>query len=153
MSLSRLVYFSTSTLITKRNVAAELKHILTASIRNNARLGITGGLLFNRKYFVQVLEGDRTGLSDTFTRICLDPRHTDVVLVESRVVSNRIFGAWSMGFAGRTDLFEQPSGRFFADGIFDPRPMTGDQLVDFTHEMVLQESKMVSGPVSSFIEV
>lgn len=152
MSLLRLVYFSTNVTAVGPAVAANLKQILNASIRNNAAAGITGGLMFNRNYFVQVLEGERSGLLRTFTRISVDARHQDVVLLEQKPVNKRIFGSWSMGFAGRTDLFNQMLERFCSSGKFDPRDMTGDQLTDFTFEMVSKESGFVSAPSTQLIE-
>ena len=153
MQLLRLVYFSTNTVAGSGAVAANLKQILKSSIRNNLAAGITGGLLFNRNYFVQVLEGERSDLLRVFTRISVDPRHEDVVLVEQRPVNSRIFGAWSMGFAGRTKLFDQMVVRFCPLEKFDPRAMTSDQLTDFTLEMVTKENGIVSAPASVLVAI
>jgi Sensors of blue-light using FAD len=152
MSLERLVYFSTNVPVRGDAVAASLKRILNSSIRNNVAAGITGGLLFNRNYFVQVLEGERSGLSPIFTHISVDPRHQDVVLVDQKPVNRRVFGAWSMGFAGRTELFDQMLDRFCPSGRFDPRDMTADQLTAFTLELVSKENGMVSAPHSELVK-
>ncbi len=58
-----------------------------------------------------------------------------------------------MGFAGRTDLFDQMLERFCPSGKFDPRDMTGAQLTDFTFEMVSKESSFVSAPSKQFVEI
>ena len=50
MELCRLVYYSTSN-ISKKNVAADLKQILASAIRSNSECGLTGVLVFNRQYF------------------------------------------------------------------------------------------------------
>jgi len=152
MSLQRLVYFSTNALVGGDAIAANLKRILNSSIRNNVAAGITGGLLFNRNYFVQVLEGERSGLLRIFTHISVDPRHKDVVLVDQKPVNRRVFGAWSMGFAGRTELFDQMLARFCPSGKFDPRDMTADRLTAFTLEMVSNESGMVSAPHDELVK-
>jgi hypothetical protein len=153
MPLFRIVYFSTNILAGGNEVAAKLKQILNTSIRNNVSAGITGGLLFSRNYFVQVLEGGRADLLKTFTSISGDPRHQDVVLVEHKPTSMRVFGAWSMGFAGRTELFDRMLERFCPSGKFDPRDMTGDQLTAFVLEMVSQESGFISSPKSALVEI
>lgn len=153
MPLLRLVYFSTNILVGGNAVAADLKQILKSSIRNNSAAGITGGLLFNRNYFVQVLEGELSDLLRIFTRITLDQRHQDVVLVEQKPTSRRVFGAWSMGFAGKTELFDKVLRRFSPSGKFDPREMTADQLAAFVFEMVSQENGFVSGPREEVVEI
>jgi hypothetical protein len=153
MPLLRLVYFSTNKIVSGPAVAADLKHILNSSIRRNAHAGITGGLLFNRKYFVQVLEGEPSDLLKTFTRITVDQRHEDVVLVEQKPVSRRLFGAWSMGFAGKTELFDSLVGRFCPSREFDPRMMAADQLATFVFEMVSRENGFISGSEPEVVEV
>jgi len=153
MSLHRLVYFSTNVIADGDAVAANLKQVLKSSIRNNVAAGITGGLLFNRNYYVQVLEGERPELLRIFTRISVDPRHRDVVFVERKPVNRRIFGAWSMGFAGRTDLFNQMLERFCPSGKFDPREMTADQLTAFVLEMVSHEKGFISTSISELVEI
>jgi hypothetical protein len=149
MPILRLLYFSTNTIAGGGAVAANLKQILESSIRNNSAADITGGLLFNRNYFVQILEGDKSNLLNVFTRISVDPRHQDLVLVEQKPIARRLFGAWSMGFAGKTDLFDQMLKRYCPAGYFDPREITADQLIDFTLAMVKRENGMVSGSGST----
>jgi hypothetical protein len=70
MQLCRLVYFSKYNINTRGNdVTSDLKQILAISIRNNSDRGITGGLVFNRKFFVQALEGEHAVVTQTFARI------------------------------------------------------------------------------------
>ena len=58
MPLFRLVYFSKYNINTRgSDLTSDLKQILACAIRNNSDRGITGGLVFNRKFFVQALEG------------------------------------------------------------------------------------------------
>ena len=153
MSLLRLVYFSSNIIAGGQSVAGNLKDILNSSIRNNDGSGITGGLIFNRNYFVQVLEGERLDLLKTFTRISVDARHQDVVLVEQSTLNKRVFGAWSMGFAGRTELFDKLLKRYCPSGKFDPRDMTADQLTALVLELVSRETGIVSGPSSKLVEI
>jgi hypothetical protein len=145
MQLSRLVYFSRNTILsTGAALAADLKQILTSAIRNNSEHGVTGGLVFNRNYFMQVLEGERGVVSESFARISEDPRHKRVVLVEVKPVSERMFGAWSMGFAGKTELFDTLCAKFGTAGKFDPANMTGADLIGFILELVSAENNVAS---------
>ena len=46
-----------------------MREILSASQRNNSRDGITGFLIFDKTWFVQILEGERAQVTETYTRI------------------------------------------------------------------------------------
>ncbi len=81
-------------------VAADIRGILAASRRNNARDGITGGLLFSQGCFAQVLEGPLDALERTFERIQCDERHSDVTVLQSGPITARDFPDWSMAFTG-----------------------------------------------------
>jgi len=152
-NISRIIYFSTNNIGGGDEVAATLKQILSSSIRNNVAAGITGGLMFNRNYFVQVLEGEHSSLLNTFTRIRADTRHQEIVLVEQKPVNDRFFGAWSMGFAGKTELFNQVLERFSPSGKFVPRDMAGEQLLAFVLEMVSKENGFVSSTRLGLVEI
>jgi Sensors of blue-light using FAD len=145
MHLSRLVYYSTNVMMLRGEaLAADLKQILTSAIRNNSERGVAGGLVFNRNHFLQVLEGDRATVTELFAHISEDPRHRHVVLVEVKPVSERLFGAWSMGYAGKTELFDELYARFGVSSKFDPASMSGDELVAFILELVSMEETAVS---------
>lgn len=78
----------------------EVHNILDKSRKNNAKVSITGALLFNAGCFAQVLEGPLQQVEQTFERIQRDMRHEDVSVLESGYVPNREFPEWSMAFAG-----------------------------------------------------
>ena|ERR1700712_4777180 len=72
--------------------------ILHASRRNNARVDVTGCLLFSGRCFAQVLEGDEAVVTKLAARIGADPRHNDVrFLFEGRRME-REYSDWSMGY-------------------------------------------------------
>ncbi len=98
--LFRLGYYSTN-LIKKSTDPrhSELRKIILAAGATNRNLRITGGLMFNRDYFGQVLEGDRSSVSELFCRIAKDQRHCSIVIVEASAVDQRMFDRWSMGLA------------------------------------------------------
>lgn len=75
-----------------------LDDILTASRRNNARLDITGLLLFIDGGFLQILEGEERAVRELYSRIAADPRHSNLRLMLDRGVPARAFADWSMGF-------------------------------------------------------
>jgi len=68
---------------------------------NNVRDEITGILCQQHGSFLQVLEGPRVTVEDTFIRIVTDPRHQALSLLSRRLLTRREFGEWAM--AGLTD--------------------------------------------------
>ena len=103
----RLVYTSRNLLEGgEEEQKAAIAGLLAVSKRNNARVGVTGALLFNGGSFAQVLEGSRAAVEATFERIQRDPRHSDVAVLQCESVPSRGFPNWSMGFVG-----DSPRGR------------------------------------------
>jgi hypothetical protein len=144
MPLCRLVYYSKYNMISQSGVANDLKQIVATAIRSNSVKGITGGLIFNRRFFAQVLEGDHAAVTQTFVRINRDPRHSEIVLATMGPTSDRLFGAWSMGYAGKSELFEALCGKFGLADSFDPTRMSGSDLTAFILTLVTQEQNVIS---------
>ena len=139
MPLTRLVYYSTNKLPAAGNISVHLKQILGSAIKNNRHVGVTGGLVFTRNYFMQVLEGERAALTKLFVTISTDPRHEHVELVEWKTAGARFFGAWSMGYAATPQLARDLWSTFNIRGSFDPKKLTGDQLSQLVLELVSKE--------------
>lgn len=85
----------------------DLRDIMQKSETNNQRDGITGMLCYGDFVFLQILEGDRTTLSNTFHRISQDPRHHTPELIECGPIESRIFGVWSMKTVNLSELKSQ----------------------------------------------
>jgi len=112
-----LVYASRSrTKLTLENV---LQIRRDASRRNHGQ-GITGFLVAGNDMFLQLLEGERTAVSDTYKRIASDPRHHDVTLLGAAAIPARSFSEWTMGHAMATEARRDVITRFFAADTFDP---------------------------------
>jgi len=145
MDLYRLVYCSNFALkSTGTALAADLKGVLGSSIVHNQADAISGGLVFSRNHFVQVLEGSQTAVESTFGRIKLDPRHTGVTQIEAKPINDRMFGAWSMGYAGNAALFDKVSKGVTASGVIDPSLIDVEDLVLSVHQLVKSEMLMAS---------
>jgi hypothetical protein len=91
----RLVYRSHSRIADADRVS-ELGEIFTTARTNNKRLGVTGALVVTGDAFAQTLEGDEAVVRELYQRICADPRHDDVDLLEDETVGERTFGRWAM---------------------------------------------------------
>lgn len=111
-----LVYVSDATIAVNDAV---LKEILDVSRANNAKLSITGMLLYHKDTFFQALEGDEQEVNKLYEKIKKDKRHERVVTMFTQKSTRRIFNEWSMGHAAiSADELESVEGLndFFSDG-------------------------------------
>lgn len=83
-------------------ISPECEAILASSLRNNARTGITGFLHAEPGIFVQYIEGPERFLWALYDTLLADPRHTEVTLLGTAPIRERLFPEWRMGFAGPT---------------------------------------------------
>ena len=91
---------------TKSMSQDDLEGILRTSRENNARLGITGMLLYGNNTFVQILEGEVKAVNELIDRIKRDTRHTDFQVLKKKTIDRREYADWSMDF-------KQVSGKEF----------------------------------------
>ena len=146
--LFRLCYYSTNLIKRSANLHdSELRKIVTAAGRNNRTLQITGGLMFNREYFGQVLEGGRSSVSELFCRIARDQRHRSLVIVEATVVDQRIFDRWSMGLAEKTETAELLNGKYGLSNGFNPSAMSAKDFLAYVFDMVSLEDQLISASI------
>lgn len=87
----------------RRFPRAELVELLNVSRRNNARIGVTGMLLYKGGVFMQALEGPEAAVRALQERIGRDPRHRSVITVLEDWTEERQFGDWMMGFRDLDD--------------------------------------------------
>lgn len=82
---------------------ADCAAIVASARRNNARVGLTGMLLYvPSQAFVQVLEGEPSTVTDILSRMMRDVRHAwPTVLLDHRV-ERRTFAGWPMGYRRMT---------------------------------------------------
>lgn len=73
-----------------------LNELAEDAIQRNKQNDITGALFYLDGCFMQLLEGAHDDVSDTFLRIKSDARHTDVEVLFSEEVNERIFPDWNM---------------------------------------------------------
>jgi len=73
-----------------------LRGILLEARKNNKENEITGALICRDDLFLQMLEGPREKVTDTFARIERDERHVNVTELFCREIDRRLFPEWSM---------------------------------------------------------
>jgi hypothetical protein len=102
---------------------AQMLDIARASLRNNARSGVTGALYFDGACFFQVIEGEAASVDALFAAILRDERHRAVRVLDLREVARRRFAVWAMKFvdgAARPELH----ARFGYDALAAASPAT-----------------------------
>jgi hypothetical protein len=126
----RLIYVSEFNIDTaEAPLLVQLNAILDSANRHNERNGITGVLVFDRNWFVQLLEGEERAVRDTYRRLEADPRHRGIRFVEAVAVPGRLFGQWWMGCAERGPANEAIFAPFLLRGRFQPNTMSGAELL------------------------
>ncbi|MDD3374356.1 MAG: BLUF domain-containing protein [Candidatus Omnitrophica bacterium] len=76
----------------------ELANLLDQSRKNNQILNITGMLVYYKKHFLQILEGEKEVVLNLFQKIRKDNRHLSVILFWDEPVQERSFSDWTMAF-------------------------------------------------------
>ena len=129
---------------------ADIQEILTASRRNNQRVGITGMLLWADGVFIQVLEGEPDTVRTLYRRIQADDRHRNLMLVLEQVADKRVFTQWSMGFkqlnsemAADKKLFEISRAALVDRIADDDGGMFLDTVLAFSRDFITGDEKPV----------
>lgn len=134
MPMIRLIYFSCAA---DELTMADIQQILTAARRNNPSQSIGGMLCFERRYFLQVLEGERAAVNALYLDIADDSRHQDIQILSYEEVQQPAFQQWSMGFAPSNDDFYRLLSEL-GQNQFNPQAMTADQALNFTLHLAQQ---------------
>ena len=98
-SLHYLIYVSQAV---QPMLGTPLDALLKQSRADNQAAGITGCLLYQDGYFMQMLEGNREILFALYEKIKADPRHCDVSLVMEGPARRRVFMDWNMALRDHT---------------------------------------------------
>jgi hypothetical protein len=92
--LKRLKYISRSSSAMSQEEIAELAK---TSVENNKQADITGVLVEASGIFFQVIEGPRDAVNALYKRISADPRHDEILLVNTMEnCGERLFPQWAM---------------------------------------------------------
>ncbi len=112
MSVFQLLYTSTAE---HALAQSELDSILESAQRNNAKVDVTGFLIFDGKSFIQLLEGDECNVQAVYKKILDDPRHSQVEPLLQDTKPTRSLSNWAMAY---TQL--DNDGRRQSGGSMDP---------------------------------
>ncbi len=136
MGLYRLIYMSRAV---PELGYSDLRDIMAKSEVNNSQVGLTGLLCFGNGMFLQVLEGSRPAISQTYHRILQDPRHHSVELIAFDPVLQREFIEWSMKLVQLDENSPEKMRRLYlkysGEVTFAPQTMTPTQCLQFMIEI------------------
>lgn len=90
----------------------EVEQLAAKAFTNNVKLNVTGILLFDGDYFLQVLEGPAAAVDTVFRKLSLDSRHDNIVMVLHGKEAKRRFGSWGMYYVNLNEHRSQDSFRW-----------------------------------------
>lgn len=79
-------------------IDSELESLFGYIVSMNSTLQISGALLHNEGFFLQVLEGDKLRIGELFSKIRKDKRHKNILMVLDQKIENRIFQNYEANF-------------------------------------------------------
>jgi hypothetical protein len=82
--------------------AKDLEDLLSKSRAFNRSAGLTGCLIHQDGYFMQMLEGEQKAVSMLMDKIKVDPRHHRVRIVIEGPTRQRVFTDWGMAMRDLT---------------------------------------------------
>lgn len=137
MSPHRIVFYSRNeTKFTGSTMKEFVRGVLDSCARHDRSSGLTGALLFNESFFVQVMEGDATALSAKMWSLAEDKRHSLMVIMAAGCVPKRSFLTWSVGYAGRSEALDRLYLRYGTSPSLDPTTMTAEGVMALMEEFM-----------------
>ena len=144
MPVSQLIYVSRNAMSGDAEALKDqFSTILAVSRRNNQRDGLTGYLVCDTTWFVQILEGDHEKVMAALVRIRFDSRHSDVAVISTREIRTRSFPQWSMGGSVRTPAMREIFKRHGLENL-DPSVLTAPSVLALA--MDLQDFERAQNP-------
>ena len=127
MGLHQLLYVSKPSNVYHKDIEA----ILSKSRTRNASVGISGALIFTSDWFIQIIEGRSTAITNLYNRIAQDPRHVELELRLVRPIPERCFTNWGMDYVSQSQVSMAANRRFPVDMHFDPTDMSSETMIRF----------------------
>ncbi|WP_296236266.1 BLUF domain-containing protein [Psychrobacter sp. UBA5136] len=136
--LVRLTYISA---YNPNNANIEVARILEQSRRNNEHNGITGALVMNENYFLQVIEGSRPIINTLLQKLLKDERHFSLRIVECHEIEQRRWSQWSMQYLTLSNQRQEDILKFSPNAEFNPYLMTAMQIRLFIEALLERQEK------------
>ncbi len=119
----QLVYASSATVPFEDT---ELRALLEVWQHNNAKIQLTGMLLYKDGNIMQVLEGEESAVLTLYKRIAQDSRHRGVMTFLKGPIPERNFSTWSMAYRN----LNLDAASILGYSEFLNSPLTGDEFAN-----------------------
>jgi hypothetical protein len=120
----RVIYASRPTRLSPTDV----EDINAISVRNNAAHGITGVLIHDETFFLQIIEGPEDAVDALLRQLEKDPRHTEMSVVFRTRIDATSFQGWSMRLV-ENDARQNPVlSPYATDNRIEPDSLLATQL-------------------------
>jgi Sensors of blue-light using FAD len=116
----------------------EVYAIMKEARQRNEALSITGVLLFNTQYFLQLIEGPRHSIDALYPLIEKDRRHQDVERLVQRTITERSWANWSMALVMPTADNQHILNRYSPSGTFSPMDLTAETASQLLKDLAQQ---------------
>ncbi len=116
----------------------EIRGIISASLRHNRQVSVTGMILVTQEHFLQALEGPAEAVIAAYTRILCDRRHDTPRLLYAGAADRRHFGAWAMCARRLSEADESVLGPLGLTQALDPMdlgPASSLKLLDTVRDI------------------
>lgn len=135
-----LIVYHSKSMIAPEAFDDELQKIYASCTRNNVSNEVTGVLLHEGGYFVQLLEGEKASLEDVMARVTQDARHADIVVVVDEPIEQRQFPDWAMEtfYLSNPEILQASTLENLRDIYLNSNKMESSKFVLFLKEMLDQ---------------
>jgi hypothetical protein len=95
----------------------ELTALLDHARRANKARSITGMMIYRKREFLQLLEGEQAAVQALYERIASDDRHHQMAKIWDGPITSRSFAEWEMAFVApdEASLQSRPGYRHLMD--------------------------------------
>ena len=124
---------------------ALIDSILLQCRRNNPERGITGMLCYSDDIFLQVLEGGRDEVCETFNAIVRDTRNAHVRILSFDEIPERRFGSWTMGQVHISKINPALLLKYAEKPVLDPFACSGKASLALLEELIATASVIGRG--------
>lgn len=137
--MERLLYISESKIEPMCAEVAVAK-IVSVSVHNNAREGLTGALLFTGTHFAQILEGAPYSIDQLMLVLYADPRHENLRIVDRSPITARRFPDWNMAYSGPSQFVSRHVLRILNETTPSERRRASAWLTELANEFSIAKS-------------
>ena len=142
MPLSSITYISRAAEVRGERRHMFLDGLVKEADRNNAPLGVAGWLILVDDFFIQVLEGARGPISETYARIMVDDRHSDIHIVGAGPLVMRRFPASGLVAFDINSATNPVFSKYKVRPEFCPYQMAPHALADLIEQIALVCAKL-----------